>query len=71
MIFEAQYIPLVGVESDVTSEISNSEVTLNVACELSQPMGKTEFFSTAEKKNTLCFIGKEMKSTLLHFLHQF
>ena len=34
--------------NDVTSEIKNSDVTLNVACELSQPMGKTEFSSIAK-----------------------
>ena len=34
----------------------SSDVTLNVACELSQPMGKKEFFSTAKKVNKLCLI---------------
>ena len=29
-------------KNDVTSEIQSSDVTFNVACELSQPMGKTE-----------------------------
>ena len=37
---------------DVTYEIT-SDVTFNIACELSQPMGKTEFFSTAKKRNKL------------------
>ena len=33
----------VVVQNDVTSEIKSSDVTFNVACELSQPMGKTNF----------------------------
>ena len=36
--------------SDVTSEIKSSDVTFNITCELSQPMGKTEFSSTAENR---------------------
>ena len=36
--------------SDVTSEIQSSDVTFKVACKLSQPMGKTEFSSTAKNR---------------------
>ena len=37
-------------KSDVTSEIYSSDVTFSIACELSQPMGKTEFSSTAKNR---------------------
>ena len=37
-------------------------VTFNVACELSQPMGKTEFSSTARNR-TNCLTGKKKKYT--------
>ena len=36
--------------SDVTSEIQSSDVMFNVGCELSQPMGKTEFSSKAKNR---------------------
>ena len=35
------------VEKDVTTEIYSSDVIFNVTCELSHPMGKTEFSSMA------------------------
>ena len=35
-------------KSDVTSAIESYDVTFSVACELSQPTGKTEFSSTAK-----------------------
>ena len=35
-------------KNDVTSEIYSSEVTFNIECEMSQPIGKTEFSSTAK-----------------------
>ena len=35
---------------DVTSEIQRSDVTFNVACELSSPMGKTESSTTAKHR---------------------
>ena len=35
---------------DVNSEIERSDLTFHVACELSQPMGKTEFSSTAKNR---------------------
>ena len=37
-------------KSDVIIEIQHSDVTFNVAYELSQPMGKTEFSSTAKNR---------------------
>ena len=37
-------------KSGVISESSNSDDTFNVACELSQPLGKTEFSSTAKNR---------------------
>ena len=37
-------------KSDVTSEIETSDVMFNIACELSQPMGKTKFSSTAKNR---------------------
>ena len=33
----------------VTSEIQTSDIPFNVGFKLSQPMGMTEFFSTAKK----------------------
>ena len=36
-----------------SSEIWSSDIMFNIACELSQPMGKTEFSSTAKKEQTL------------------
>ena len=40
--------PRIG--NDVTSEIHSSDVTFNVGCELSQPMGKTEFSSATRNR---------------------
>ena len=37
----------VVVQSDVTSRIYSFDVTVNVACQLSQPVGKTEVSNTA------------------------
>ena len=41
--------------SDITSEIQPSDVTFNAACELSQPMGKTQFSSTAKIRTNSVF----------------
>ena len=40
----------------------------NVACELSQPKGKTEFSSTARKKNKFYLIGKKKNSPYNNFM---
>ena len=40
-----------GAACDVTYEIYSSDVTFNVACELSEPMHKAENFNTAVTKN--------------------
>ena len=40
----------VMVQNDVTSEIQNSDITFNAPCELSQPIGKTEFSITAKNR---------------------
>ena len=49
MIFSEHHsVFLNGAKNDVTSEIKCSDVTFNIACELSQPVGKTEFSSTAK-----------------------
>ena len=37
-------------KSDVTSKNKSSDVMFNVACELSQPIGKTGFSSTAKNR---------------------
>ena len=47
---------------DVTYKIYNSEGTFNVACELSKPMGKTEFSSTT--KNRTNTVSKTRNSCL-------
>ena len=39
-----------GHINGITSEIKSSDFTLNIGCELSQPMGKTEFSSTTKNK---------------------
>ena len=36
--------------SDVTDEMLSLDVTFNIACELCQPMGKTEVSSTAKNR---------------------
>ena len=40
----------VVMQNDIIPEIWSSDITFNVACELSQPMGKTEFSSTAKNR---------------------
>ena len=52
----------VVVQNDVTTEVF---VTFNVACELSQAMGKTEFSSNANNKtNSYSVFRKTMFSSL-------
>ena len=40
----------------------SSDITFSGAYELSQPMGKTEFSSTAKNRTNSCLIGKKTKS---------
>ena len=40
-----------GGISYVTIDFYSSDVTFNIVCELSQPMGKTEFSSTAKSRS--------------------
>ena len=40
----------VACELSQTHKIQSSDIIFNVACELSQPMGKTEFSSTAKNR---------------------
>ena len=51
-LFRTLFSVFHGDVCDVTSEIQNSDVTFNIAYELSQPMGKTEFSSTAINRAT-------------------
>ena len=52
--------------SDFISEINSSDVTFNAACEMSQPMGKTEFSSTTKTKtNSISQVRESSPQTTL------
>ena len=50
---ERHSVFLAMVQNDVTTEIYSSEVIFNVTCELSNPMGRTEFSSMAKIEQSL------------------
>ena len=50
---ECHSVFFVVIQNDVASEIKTSDVTFNVACELSQPMGKIEFSTTVKIEQIL------------------
>ena len=52
-----------GSECDVASENYNSDVTFNVACVLSQPMGKTKFSSSAKNRINSVSQVRRIKTT--------
>ena len=48
--------------SDVTAEIYSSDVTFNIASDLSQPIGKTDCSSTAKNRTNSVPKVRKMKS---------
>ena len=68
ILFERHSVLLWWCKSEVISEVHSSDVTFNVVCGLSQPMGYTEYSSTAiNRTNSVSKVRKSVSFTLEFF----